>query len=459
MPHPSIRRWKPVRHPLASLPFSASRLHPTTTNTLTNDTSCSRAHWNSPATYLYLPGASRRSLESDVCWLILNKYLLHVIPEKPLHKVEASQPAQTWGAWRRAGRDVLHKGHSMNSTAVVRDNVVDPATTKAKEAVVVEVDQTAIPSPGTHEEQWEPLGIVTMDGIIVEESNPASAEISRLERHVTHSACDEENRPPPSPRLSRSTSLSVLSKGSKRRANSSPKKDKGLRLPSFKGLGISSWEPRPAPTQPHNNGQQHELLYQSRPRRSDPRPRPLSYFQHASEPVFRSAPLLTPPEDHDSIKWNNALLFPSAPSTFRTTQIDAPYSSALNTSQAAMTDRSGLATGSLSSRQEGSQSLSAQFGSRDAVSNNRTSNDERWFDVAIEEAGMQILAPCSDSLNADLLKLGCLTLPPTRVAMSASLPKCSHFQQRTRHHTMKSSLRQSSPYRVASRSMTSHSSA
>ena len=110
VPHPSIRRWKPVRHPLASLPFSASRLHPTTTNTLTNDTSCSRAHWNNPATYLYLPGASRRSLESDVCWLILNKYLLHVIPEKPLYKVEASQPAQTWGAWRRAGRDVLHKG-------------------------------------------------------------------------------------------------------------------------------------------------------------------------------------------------------------------------------------------------------------------------------------------------------------------------------------------------------------
>ena len=440
-----------------SLPFSASRLlQPTTTNISVNDTRCPGVHWDnsdelSISCWRFLTFFDKQRLLADPL------FRFACDTERATAQTEVGQPALTLRVRRKAGQNVLPRGHSMNAAAVARDNVVDAAMTK--EVVVVQVDQTAIPSPATQEEQWGTLGIVTMDGVIIEENKPASASISRLEGNVPHSTSAQENKAPPSPRLSRSTSLSVLSRGSKRRANFLPKKDKGLRLPSFKGLGISSWEPRPPPTQPHDNGQQHKPLHQPRPRRSDPRPRPLSNFQHASEPVFGSTPLLTPPEDHDSIKWNNALLSPSAPSAFRTTQVDVPYSSALKTSQAAMADLGGLATGSVSTGQEGSQSHSMRIGSRDVVSNSTTSNDERWFDQAIEEAGTQILTPCPDSLNADLLKLECLTHHPTRVATSASLPKCSHFRQRTRHHITKSSRRQSSPYRVASRLMTSHSSA
>ena len=90
------------------------------------------------------------------------------------------------------------------------------------------------------------------------------------------------------------------------------KKGTRMRLPSFRGLGIASSDP--------SYLSQHWPSMRDRSRMSSPiqtgsltrtlSSRVQTLSSPRLEPRFGATPLLTPPEDVDSIRWNNALLQP-----------------------------------------------------------------------------------------------------------------------------------------------------
>lgn len=111
-------------------------------------------------------------------------------------------------------------------------------------------------------------------------------------------------RPIEKMKLHRSSSYNNLRSKERAAYGSSPKTPK-LKLPSFDELGISSLCVRNEPSL--NSGkdirscQQPQDYFQRSPTRSQTSTGPsLPYF-------FGSTPLLTPPEDSDSVKWNRAV--------------------------------------------------------------------------------------------------------------------------------------------------------
>ena len=113
--------------------------------------------------------------------------------------------------------------------------------------------------------------------------------------------------------LRRSSSIGALSKGKLANNDIAARRKRMLRLPSFKDLGIpdatsllsrSLGGPSRDRTLTRPQTNQHQILNSGS---ESPVP-----FSSAHYRPCGVAPLLTPPEDADSIKWNNALLQPNA---------------------------------------------------------------------------------------------------------------------------------------------------
>ena len=282
----------------------------------------------------------------------------------------------------------------MTSLGLVSDDVLVPM--RLKESLVVQVERLTALSPLTEPQEMESLSAaaeadIAMVETVQEETFPV---LLTAKEGQTSDGSAQRSRtspsPSPSPRLQRSTSLGLLTRG--RDGNRSPtrRKDIGLRLPSFKGLGISSLDPKHFTRNAHNVNQKlrSELLPETQ--RPERRLRPFSVYHHASEPHFGSTPLLTPPEDTYSIKWNNALLHTSASSNSRCTQHGRHSGHADGITTVSMTDT----TSGGSSGIPGQQEQTEQGGNMSDPGNQRAQdnggNNQAWLDQAIEEAGMYI---------------------------------------------------------------------
>jgi hypothetical protein len=192
------------------------------------------------------------------------------------------------------------------------------------------------------------------------------------------------------PRLQRSTSLGHWKQ--ERGGDGSPprRRDIGLRLPSFRGLGISSSEPKYLMRSVHADWQHSRSEVMSQTQRLGLRSRPSSIYYHASEPCFGSTPLLTPPEDNNSIKWNNALLHPPSSSTSHCKH-HATHDRHMNaTAGLSMDDNTSGDSGSLGGQQEQSDQSGHISAPRSQLPHGSGGNDEAWLDKAIEETGMYL---------------------------------------------------------------------
>ena len=190
------------------------------------------------------------------------------------------------------------------------------------------------------------------------------------------------------PRLQRSTSLGHLKQEREGDRNPPRRRDIGLRLPSFRGLGISSLEPKYLMRSVHADWQQSRSEVIPQTQRLGLRSRPSSIYHYASEPHFGSTPLLTPPEDTNSIKWNNALLHPS-PSSTSHYKHHATHNSHMNvTAGLSMDDNASGDSGSLGGQQEQSEQSGNISTPRSQVPHGIGGNDDAWLDKAIEETGM-----------------------------------------------------------------------
>ena len=239
-----------------------------------------------------------------------------------------------------------------------------------------------------------------------EPTPPAKPEVSKVdisqnnntsvlpskERRTTE-ANVRRSRTSPSPRLQRSTSMGFLKQGREGNGGLPRRRDIGLRLPSFRGLGISSSEPKYLSRSEHTESQHSRLEVFSQAQRPSLRPRPSSIYQHASEPHFGSTPLLTPPEDTSSIKWNNAILHPSSSNTSqcRQTGTNGGHTSVTTTlSTGDHSSRSSVTMAAQPQQPEGTGNMSTTIG-QGALRN--SGNDQTWLDEAIEETGMYTLNP------------------------------------------------------------------
>jgi hypothetical protein len=276
----------------------------------------------------------------------------------------------------------------MTSLDLYSEDVIDPVT--IKESVVLHVEQLAALSPMSEPQNMDILGLATSEAQSskVGGSQEDVRPVLPLKERKIDEAKVRRSRISPMPRLQRSTSLGHLKQ--EREGDGSPprRRDIGLRLPSFRGLGISSLEPKYLVRSVHADWQHSRSEVISQTQRLGLRSRPSSIYHHASEPHFGSTPLLTPPEDTNSIKWNNALLHPSSSSTSHCKHHATRNSHTSVMTSLTMDDNTSGDSGSLGGQQEQSDQSSNIPAPRSQVPDGSGGNDEAWLDKAIEETGM-----------------------------------------------------------------------
>lgn len=255
---------------------------------------------------------------------------------------------------------------------------------------MVEVEQLTALSPLSEPQEMDNLGLATSEAQSskVDSSQKDVHPVLPSKEHKTNESDIRRSRISPMPRLQRSTSLGYL--GQEREGDGSPprRRDIGLRLPSFRGLGISSLEPKYLMRSVHADWQHSRSEVISQTQRLGLRSRPSSIYHHTSEPHFGSTPLLTPPEDNNSIKWNNALLHPSSSSTSHCKH-HATHTSHTNvTTGLSMDDNTSGDSGSLGGQQEQADQSGNISALKSQVPHGGGDNDEAWLDKAIEETGM-----------------------------------------------------------------------
>jgi hypothetical protein len=254
----------------------------------------------------------------------------------------------------------------------------------------MEVEQLATLSSPSELQDMDNLGLVT--------SEAQSSEVDSSQKDVrpvlpskerrTNEANVRRPRISSIPRLQRSTSLGHLKQEREGDRNPPRRRDIGLRLPSFRGLGISSLEPKYLMRSVHADWQHPKSEVIPQTQRLGLRSRPSSIYHHASEPHFGSTPLLTPPEDTNSIKWNNALLHPPSSSTSHCKHHATHNSHTNATTGLSMDNNTSGDSGSLGGQQEQSDQSGNISAPRSQVPRGSGGNDEAWLDKAIEETGM-----------------------------------------------------------------------
>lgn len=273
----------------------------------------------------------------------------------------------------------------MTSLGLHSEDVLVPVT--MKESVVVEVEQLAALSPlsGPQDMDNTGLSISEAQSSEVDGSQKDVRPVLPSKERKTNEANVQRSRISSMPRLQRSASLGDR--------NPPRRRDIGLRLPSFRGLGISSLEPkylmRGVHTGVHTDWQHSRSEVIPQTQRLGLRLRPSPIYHHASEPHFGSTPLLTPPEDTNSIKWNNALLHASSSSTSHCKH-HATYNNTLTnaTTGLSMDDNTSGSSGSLGGQQEQSDQSGNISAPRSQIPHGSGGSDETWLDKAIEETGM-----------------------------------------------------------------------
>jgi hypothetical protein len=276
----------------------------------------------------------------------------------------------------------------MPSLGLVSEDVLVPVT--IKESVVVQVEQLTALSPMAEPQEMDSLGAPASEAKTpeVEISQDDIRPVVQLKERKTNEANVRKSRTSLSPRLQRSTSLGSLKPDRKGHGVSPRRKDIGLRLPSFRGLGISSLEPRYLTRSGHAEGQHLRSEVLSQTQRPGLRPRPSSIYHHASEPHFGSTPLLTPPEDTSSIKWNNALLHPSSSNNSRCKQHGTHCNHTNGITSVSMGDNTSGHSSSLSGQQEQSDQRGNRSDPRGQRADDGGGDNQAWLDQAIEETGM-----------------------------------------------------------------------
>lgn len=252
--------------------------------------------------------------------------------------------------------------------------------------MVVQLEQVTALSPTAEMQEMESLGAAAgADNAVAETSQEETSPVLSTKESNINNAGARRPRTSPSPRLRRSTSLGSLRQDREGHRGSPRRRDIGLRLPSFRGLGISSSDPKYL----MRNGNQ-KLRSQGHPQTQRPelRPRPFSIYHHASEPHFGSTPLLTPPEDTSSIKWNNALLHASSPSGSRCRQHGGHRGRMNGITSVSMADTPAGGSTSFPGQQEQTQQRGNMSDPRGQHVNDDAGNNRSWLDQAIEETGM-----------------------------------------------------------------------
>lgn len=219
---------------------------------------------------------------------------------------------------------------------------------------------------------------------------------------ITNEANIRRSRASPPPRLQRSSSLGSLKQSRKGNGCSPRRRDIGLRLPSFRGLGISSLEPKYLTRGGHTEAQQPRLEALSRTPRPSLRPRPSSIYHHASGQNLGSTPLLTPPEDTNSIKWNNAVLHPSSSSNSQCRDCGTHYNRTNVVASLSMDDNTSGSSSSLPAQQERPDHRGNISVPRSPHQDNSSGDNQGWLDQAIEKTGVYYLNPFSLSKCARL---------------------------------------------------------
>ena len=185
-----------------------------------------------------------------------------------------------------------------------------------KEPAIVEVKGVTAPSPAIEMEEARSLVIAEVDQETANVANEAFLSFALSLRKST--TTDINSAREPSRRLRRSSTSGILKREDAEIQSLECRRKDRMRLPSFRSLGISTSDPEYFPHYRNSN----------RPGRSahlDPETRTQNSHSLSStrihQPHFGSAPLLTPPEDVYSIKWNNAILHHTQPSPQQGKQI------------------------------------------------------------------------------------------------------------------------------------------
>lgn len=140
-------------------------------------------------------------------------------------------------------------------------------------------------------------------------------------------------------RLQRSSSSDILNRDRVQNKSGLKRSMKRLQLPSFELLGISSLRQRQSQERDRARQSSHEaraLTGVNGCRRTPSRSHTTSSSERLLEPNIGVRPLLTPPEDADSIKWNTATRkctaesASSSLSTFESTQRSSKPSTTAN---------------------------------------------------------------------------------------------------------------------------------
>jgi hypothetical protein len=215
----------------------------------------------------------------------------------------------------------------MSSRSLRPEDAIMPALQKP--AVVVQVDELALTSPTAEITNVLSRTVEVGKATVDEDQNNLEFFAVPFARSRTNETNRDAQSDMPAAYEKRSSSHEMLWRQKRDVCDdvSVKRRDYNMQLPSFTSLGIAS----------SDSGKYLGLLPQGTHRQSQPSPRPLPTTGRAAAqslplPVsenippdqgkFGSTPLLTPPEDADSIKWNNALLYHSSTNgeSFRTSR-------------------------------------------------------------------------------------------------------------------------------------------
>jgi hypothetical protein len=205
----------------------------------------------------------------------------------------------------------------MSSRNLRPEDAVMPAPQKP--AVVVQVDELAVTSPTAEITNVLSRTVEVGKETIDEDQNDLEFFTVPFTRSRTNEMNRDTQSDMPAAFEKRSSSHEILWRQKRDICYdvSAKRRDYNMQLPSFTSLGIAS----------SDSGKYLELLPQATHRQSEPSPRPpptagraaaqslplpVSENTPRDQQKFGSTPLLTPPEDADSIKWNNALLHNSS---------------------------------------------------------------------------------------------------------------------------------------------------
>jgi hypothetical protein len=276
----------------------------------------------------------------------------------------------------------------MTSLGLVSEDVLGPVTTK--ESVAVQVEQVTALSPMAEPQEMESLRTAASEA-----ETSVSVNCQEDIRPVSASKECETNEPSVrrsrkslSTRLQRSTSLGSLRQDREGNRGSLRRRDIGLRLPSFRVLGISSSDPKYLSRNGHAEARQVRSEVPPQTQSPGLRPWPLSIYHHSSEPHFGLTPLLTPPEDTNSIKWNNALLHASSPYSSQCLQHIRHCTYTTGITGASMRGDTLGRSGTLPGQQEQSDRSGNMPDPRGQLAGDDGGNNQSWLDQAIEETGI-----------------------------------------------------------------------